>query len=289
MDVFAVLIIQSVYAIASLALISVGLALIFGMLRIINFAHGEFLMLGGFAFVIAVSSGVNMWVAMFFVAPVIVGAVGYAVERLVIRHLYGRRVVETVLATWGISLVMIGISSSAVGYFQRGVTPPFGNVRIGAYSEGGYTFFVIAVAIFVFAGLYGFMRFTSAGLIARGTMQQPDMASALGVSKTRVNALTFVAGSALAGFAGAVMAPITGVVPTSGAAYIAKSFITVIIGGAAPITGTMSAATLLGMTSYFTTLFTRPVIGEVVLLTTAIVLLRFLPTGITGGFFRRGM
>ncbi len=289
MDVFAVLIIQSLYAVASLALISVGLALIFGMLRIINFAHGEFLMLGGFAFVIAVSSGVNIWVAMFLVAPAIVGSIGYVVERLVIRHLYGRRVIETVLATWGISLVLIGITSSAVGYFQRGVTPPFGSVRIGAYSEGGYTFFVIAVAIAIFAGLYGFMRFTLAGLITRGTMQQPDMASALGVSKTRVNTLTFVAGAALAGFAGAVMAPITGVVPTSGAAYIAKSFITVIIGGAAPITGTISAATLLGMTSYFTTLFTRPVIGEVVLLATAIVVLRFLPTGITGRFFRRGM
>src|SRR5690606_20211694 len=117
--------VQVVYAIASLFLISVGLAVIFGMMGVINFAHGEFLMLGGFAFILSVRAGVNFWIAMFVVAPLCVAILGMIIERLVIRHLYGR-VVETILATWGLSLLFIGVASVLFGYHQMGVSPPFG-------------------------------------------------------------------------------------------------------------------------------------------------------------------
>ena len=288
MDFAAVIAIQILYAISSLALISIGLAIIFGMMRVINFAHGEFLMMGGFAFILLTNAGVNAWLSMLVLAPLIVGAVGLVVERLVIRHLYGR-VIETVLATWGLSLFLIGLASVTVGYFQQGVTPPFGSVTIGLYQEGVYTFFVIGVTVVIVTGIYLFLRHTRWGLIARGTMQNSAMSEALGVPTERVYAATFFAGSAISGLAGAILAPISGVVPTTGLTYIAKSFITVISGGATVITGTVTASGLFGTVGQAVTFLSRSVLGEVALLVAAIILLRFLPEGITGRFFRRGL
>src|ERR1700681_721190 len=102
-DLIALLAIQVLYAIASLALISVGLAIIFGMMRVINLAHGEFLMLGGYAAIVATSHGISIWIAMLVVAPVVVGIIGVIVERTIIRFVYGR-MIDTMLATWGLSL-----------------------------------------------------------------------------------------------------------------------------------------------------------------------------------------
>src|SRR3954464_6834862 len=113
-DLVVLLAIQVLYAVASLALISVGLAIIFGMMRVINLAHGEFLMLGAYSAILAVQAGVNLWVAMLVVAPVCVGLLGAVVERLVIRRLYGR-MVDTMLATWGLSLTLIGAVTMIFG------------------------------------------------------------------------------------------------------------------------------------------------------------------------------
>lgn len=280
--------VQVLYAIATLFLISVGLAIVFGMMGVINFAHGEFLMLGGFAFIYSVRLGVNFWVSMLVVAPLCVALLGLLVERLIIRHLYGR-IVETILATWGLSLLLIGVASVLFGYFQEGVSPPFPTVSIGAYREGGYTFFIIAAAVVVGLGLFALLRFTSFGLVARSTMQNPAMAAALGVNIKRVYSLTFALGAAISGLAGALMAPISGVLPTSGLTYIAKSFITVILGGALPLVGAASSSVLLGTVSQVTTFLASSVLGEVMLLVAAVVLLRVLPFGITGRFFKRGI
>jgi|TARA_B100000315_G_C14512067_1_gene557447 branched-chain amino acid transport system permease protein len=288
LDFAAVIVIQVLYAIASLALISVGLAVIFGMMRVINFAHGEFLMMGGYTVILSTHAGINRWVSMLVLAPLVVGLVGMLVEWLIIRHLYGR-VIETVLATWGLSLFLMGLATVTVGFYQEGILPPFGPVRIGAYKEGGYTFFVIGVTALILIGVYALMRYTWFGLIARGTMQNADMAAALGTDTRKVYALTFGFGAALSGLAGAIMAPISGVVPVVGMTYIAKAFITVISGGATVLAGTVSAASLLGLVNQAVTFVTTPVIGEVALLASAIVLLRILPTGITGRFFRRGL
>ncbi len=100
MDFAVVVLVEVLYAIASLALISAGLAVVFGMMKVINLAHGEFMMLGGYATITAVNYEVNVFIAMLIVAPLIVGVVGLVVERLVIRHLYGR-LIDTMLATWG--------------------------------------------------------------------------------------------------------------------------------------------------------------------------------------------
>ncbi len=288
MDLAAVVIVQILYAVASLALVSIGLAIIFGMMGVINFAHGEFLMMGGYAFILALAEGVNFWIAMLVVAPVTVGILGVVVERLIIRHLYGR-VIETVLATWGLSLFLIGFAATVLGYNQKGAAPPLGNVTIGAYREGGYTFFVIGITVVILVVLYCGLKYTRFGLIARGTMQNAAMARALGVSIDRVYAVTFGIGAALSGLAGAILAPIAGVLPDIGVTYVVKAFITVIGGGAVALTGTSAAASLFGTVSQAVTFLSRPVVGEVALLIVAIVLLRLLPNGITGRYFRRSL
>src|ERR1700741_3398217 len=145
MDLAAIVIDQIVTSIASLLLISIGLAVIFGMMRVINLAHGEFLMLGGYAAITAFNRGVNLWVAMVVVAPLTVGLFGVVVERLVIRNLYGR-LIDTMLATWGLSLAMIGFVTVVFGNTVSGISAPLGNVTIGAYRTGAYELFLILVA-----------------------------------------------------------------------------------------------------------------------------------------------
>jgi branched-subunit amino acid ABC-type transport system permease component len=287
-DFAAIFLIQVAYAIASLALISVGLAVIYGMMRVINFAHGEFLMLGGYAVILPVQAGVNLWIAMLVIAPLTVGLFGIVVERLIIRPLYGR-VIDTVLATWGLSLLMIGLASAVLGYYQEGSKPPLGSVAIGAYRESGYTFFVIGSTAVIMLALYVGLKRTRFGLLARGTMQNSAMAAGLGVDTSKIYAATFGLGAALSGLAGGILAPISGVVPVIGTAYIAKAFITVISGGATVLAGTASAAILLGSVNQVVTFLTTPVVGEVALLAAAIVLLRLLPAGITGRLFRGGI
>jgi branched-subunit amino acid ABC-type transport system permease component len=284
-DLIALLAIQVVYAIASLALMSVGLAIIFGMMKVINLAHGEFLMLGGYAAIEANRLGLSIWIAMLIVAPIVVGAIGIIVERTIIRWLYGR-MIDTMLATWGLSLFLVGLTTAIFGNTTVGLSAPLGSFEIGQYRTSAYTLFVIGVAIGVLGGVLAALRFTKLGLIARGTMQNANMAAALGVNPSRVYSITFGLGAALTGLAGAVVAPVSGIFPTIGAAYVAKCFITVIGGGASIVMGTAVASILFGAVNQIATYVTTPVFGEVALLAAAIVLIRALPQGITGRFFR---
>ncbi|MFD2855291.1 branched-chain amino acid ABC transporter permease [Seohaeicola zhoushanensis] len=273
------------YAVASLILIGAGLAVVFGMMKVINLAHGEFMMMGGYATITAVNLGVNIFVAMLVVAPLVVGLIGLVVERLVIRHLYGR-LVDTMLATWGLSLFFIGLVTMIFGNTTTGISTPIPGFAVGDYQINGYNFFVILAAIALLIGVLLVLRTTRAGLVARGAMQRSDMAAALGYSPDRIYMATFFCGSALSGLAGAVFAPLVGLVPTSGGAYIAKAFITVIAGGPSLVAGLLSSAGVFGIVSQIFTFAISPVIGEVALLVAAVILLRIMPQGITGRFFK---
>jgi len=284
-DQFAVGVIEIAYAIASLALISAGLALVFGMMRVINLAHGEFIVLGGYATIVATKAGINIWVSMLIVAPLAVGLIGLLVERLIIRWLYGR-MVDTMLATWGLSLLLVGLITTIFGNTVTGVANPIGPVRIGSYQVGGYALFIIAISVLLMLAIYGVLRHTRLGLVARGAMQNADIVSGLGYDPSRIYMATFAAGAAVSGLAGGVLAPLTGLLPTSGGQFIAKSFITVIAGGASVIAGTTAGSIVFGFVSKVVEMLSTTVIGEIALLVTAVVLLRVLPTGITGRFFR---
>ena len=288
MDLFVVILVEILSAIASLALISAGLAVVFGMMKVINFAHGEFMMLGGYATITAVNLGINVFVAMLIIAPLIVGIIGLLIERLVIRHLYGR-LVDTMLATWGLSLFLVGIVTMIFGNTTTSITTPISGFAVGDYQVNGYNIFIIFVACVLLVAMYTVLGTTRTGLIARGTMQRPEIAAALGHNPDRIYMATFFCGSALTGLAGAIFAPLAGLVPTSGSAYLAEAFITVVAGGPSLITGLLGAATAFGTINQTVTFASTAVLGEVAILVAAIIILRLIPQGITSRFFRGKM
>lgn len=287
MDYAGVVALEILYMIAFLALISAGLAIVFGMMRVINLAHGEFVMLGGYTTIACAKADIDIWFAMLVVAPLVVGLWGLLVERLIIRLLYGR-MVDTMLATWGLSLLMIGCITLIFGSSAVSVPAPIPGYQLGSYQMGGYNLFIIVITALLFLALWGLLRFTRAGLVARGAMQGPEVVAALGYDPRRVYMLTFTFGAALSGLAGGVLAPLTGLLPSSGAAYIAKAFITVITGGAAVISGTLSSSVVFGVVNQLFSFEAGPVIGDLAMLVLAIVVLRLMPQGITGRFFRNG-
>jgi urea transport system permease protein len=288
MDYAAVVLLQILYMIAFLALISAGLAVVFGMMRVINLAHGEFVMLGGYTTLACDRAGIDIWFAMLVIAPLVVGLVGLIVERLVIRFLYGR-MIDTMLATWGLSLLLIGLVTLIFGSSAVSVPAPLPGYEVGEFQMGGYNLFIIGVTAVLYAVMWVVLRYTRVGLIARGAMQNAEVASALGYNPRVVYMITFTVGAALSGLAGGVLAPLTGLLPSSGGAYIAKAFIAVITGGAgAVIVGTLASTALFGVISQIVSFASSPVIGEIAMLALAIILLRLMPQGISGRFFRNG-
>jgi urea transport system permease protein len=285
MDYAGVVGLEILYMIAFLALTSAGLAIVFGMMRVINLAHGEFVMLGGYATIACSRAGIDIYLAMLVIAPLVVGVVGLIVERAIIRFLYGR-MIDTMLATWGLSLLLIGLVTLIFGNTAVSVPAPIPGYQLGDYQMGGYNLFIILVTAALFVAMWGVLRFTRAGLIARGAMQGPDVVAALGYDPRKVYMVTFTVGAALSGLAGGVLAPLTGLLPSSGGAYIAKAFITVITGGAAVISGTLSSAVIFGTVNQIVSFAAHPVTGEIAMLVLAIILLRLMPSGITGRFFR---
>jgi urea transport system permease protein len=285
MDYAAVVTLEIAYMIAFLALTSAGLAVVFGMMRVINLAHGEFVMLGGYVTIACAKAGLNVYFAMLVVSPLALAVFGLVVERLIVRHLYGR-MVDTMLATWGLALLMVGLVTLIFGTTAVSIPAPIPGYQLGDYQMGGYNLFIIAVTTLLVLCLWLVLRFTRVGLVARGAMQSADVAASLGVNPKAVYMWTFTAGAALSGLAGGVLAPLTGLLPSSGGAYIAKAFITIITGGAAVIAGTLSSSVIFGTVNQIVSFGSTPVIGEIAMLALAIVLLRLMPQGITGRFFR---
>jgi urea transport system permease protein len=265
---------------ALLAIVSVGLAVIFGMMRVINLAHGEFLMLGAFLTLSCNRAGIDIWLSM-VLASLAVGTFGLVVERLLIQHLYGR-LADTMLATWGLSLILVQAVVLIYGPATRGIATPLGSFRIGRYSFADYTLVLIGASAAMLAVVWLVFTRTRYGVIARAVTQAPQMAAALGVNIKLVNMGTFAFGSALAGLGGALLAPLAGVVPSMGAAYIARAFMTVVVGGPGILTGVTAASGVLGGVEYGVSYGTTPYFGVGAVLLAAVLILRFMPTGISG-------
>jgi len=278
MDIVIIFVIQILYSIAVLALISFGLALVFGMMRVINLAHGEFLTLGAYAAIFSVKAGINLWVAALLVAPLAVGAWSFIVERLLIRFLYGR-LVYTMLATWGLSLAMAGAMTMIFGTTTEGISADMGAVAVGSYQASNYSLILIMIAIVV-ALIVAWILFGSAsGRVARAAMENQEMTQAFGYPIKRIYMMTFIAGG--------ILAPTTGISPYSGGTWIADAFITVITGGTAPVLGTLASAGVLGLVSSTVSFLFSSALGGVALLVAALILLRILPTGIAS-LWQRG-
>lgn len=284
-DSLVVFVVTVVTSISLLLLLSLGLAVVFGMRGIINLAHGEFVMLGAYAAIQLDAYHVPLAVAV-GAAMVGVGVLGLAVERLLIRRLYDR-LMDCMLATWGLSLILIQLVTLRYGATITGMSIPLGSLSVGRYTVLWYELLLVLLAAAAVAGLFLVMRRTRYGLLARATARSSGMAESLGVDTSRIDMITFTLGSAAAGFAGALLAPFLGVSPTMGQNFIAEAFMTVIVGGADFIVGTAGAAALLGGVEGSLATWLTPVLGQVGLLLLAIVIVRLRPNGLTRAAVRR--
>lgn len=263
-----------------------GLAIIFGMMGVINLAHGEFIMCG--AYVTVLTSRLNLPLPLcMFCGALAAGIIGVILERLIIRHLY-HRLFDSIVATWAISLIVTQGTLIFAGPSIEGIKTPFGSFNIGGYSFSTYRVVLMAIAVLTLIALYLLFMKTKYGVRARATIQNPRMAQALGVDTGRIYSLTFGLGAALAGLAGALYAPTSTTVPTMGSAFIVQSFVTVVVGGANALVGTAPAAGILGIIQSWLGAAFGQTIGQIGLLVTVILVVRLLPKGLSGVLSRGG-
>lgn len=271
---------------AFLVLSALGLAVIFGIMGIINLAQGELIMMGAYMTALLTNAGVPFFPLAILIAAVCVGVYGLFLEALVVHRFY-ERPLDSVVATWGIGLVMSQVVLILLGPTLEGVATPFGSFAIGTDGYSIYRLVLGGCACFLLLVLYFVFQHTKFGLWARATVQNPEVARSLGVNTKRVYAYTFMLGASFAGVAGGLYAPTTTIVPGFGTGFVVEAFTTVIVGGANALTGTLMAGALLGgifavVANLFSTYW-----GRVALLVTTIIIIRFLPQGLTGLLDRR--
>jgi urea transport system permease protein len=270
-----------------LLLAAIGLAITFGVMGVINMAHGEMVMLGAYATYVVQSilpPSLQNWSLAFAIplAFVVAGVVGVAIERLVIRYLYARPL-ETLLATWGVSLILQQGVRSLFGANNRLVSnPPF---MSGAFHVGGLEIttnrlWIIVLAALVFAGLQLVLRATPFGLQMRAVTQNRRMAAAMGISTARIDMLAFGLGSGVAGIAGVALSQIDNVSPNLGQGYIIDSFMVVVFGGVGNLWGTAFGALMIGLANKLLEPLIGAVQGQIVLLIVIILFIQRRPRGL---------
>jgi urea transport system permease protein len=269
---------------AYLVLAALGLAVIFGMMGVINLAHGEFIMCGAYVTIIAAKRGVPLPLAM-LLGAIAAALAGVVIERLVIRHLYDR-LFDSVVATWAISLIVQQTMLLVAGPSLEGIGTPFGSFSLGDYSFSTYRAVLPIIALSILFGLYLLFFKTTYGVCARATIQNANIAQCLGLRTDRLYTLTFALGAGLAGLTGALYAPTMTAVPTMGNNFIVQAFVSVVVGGANVIAGTTPAAGVLAIIQTALTASYGQLIGQIGLLVTVIVVIRLMPQGL-GNLFTR--
>ncbi|HYB46196.1 MAG TPA: branched-chain amino acid ABC transporter permease [Streptosporangiaceae bacterium] len=263
-------------------LVALGLTLIFSILEVINFAHGEFYMLGGFAtYYLFAVSGLNYGITLLLTVA-LVGLAGVVAERLVFRHLRGKTL-NAFIVSLGLLWVLQATAQLSFGVLDKSVPSAVsGIVRVGGVIVSRERLFVMLVAVALIIGLYLFLKLTRPGQALRAVAQDADAAALQGVNIELVSALGFGIGCALAGAAGALLAPIFAVSPTMGALPVVKAFIIIIVGGMGSLPGAVLGGLLLGAVEGVGTLFMSSAAVNILgfLMVIAILLLR--PRGLFG-------
>ncbi len=272
-----------------LVLTSLGLALSFGLMNVINMAHGEMLMVGGYLTYLTckfVHSPYAFLLALVFsfLGAAVLGAV---LEVTVIRWLYGRPL-DTLLATWGVSLILQQSARSLFGAIGDEVVAPHwlnGSITINHGFLSGVELpyvriFIIVLTVLVFGLLLLFIARTRWGLFLRAVHQDREMAQALGVNTQWVDLFVFAVGTGVAGLAGAALALIAPVTPTVGQSYVVYAFLVVILGGLGSLLGTALAALLIGLFSAGAQMYTSVSLSDVLLLVLVVIFIQFRPKGI---------
>lgn len=279
---FDYLTVVSMGAVASASILiiaTLGLAVIFGLMGVINLAHGEFIMFGAYATLVATRSGIPFPLAI-CIATILTALFGAAIERIIIRHLYGR-ILDTLLVTWSISLILYQVAVLIFGTVTPGIGMPLGNIKIGQYSMSVYMLFLILVALIVTVGTYLLLTRTRYGIMARASIQDPEIATAMGIEASRINTITFAFGAALAGFAGGILLPAVPATPNMGFAFVTKAFLTVVVAGPVALTGSVVAGGILGVIASVTASFWTTVLGDIFFFLATIGILRLFPLGIS--------
>ena len=273
-----------------LLLAAIGLAITFGVMGVINMAHGEMVMIGAYTTFV-----VQEWIrannpalfdySLFIALPlafIITGLMGVLIERTIIRHLYGRPL-ETLLATFGLSLILQQAVRSLFGANNREVGAPAfmsGSFDLGGLAITSGRMWIIIFAMAVFAALLAVLRMTSFGLRMRAVTQNRRMASSMGIDTNRIDALAFGLGSGIAGIAGVALSQIDNVSPNLGQSYIIDSFMVVVFGGVGNLWGTLVAALSLGIANKFLEPFAGAVLGKILLLVFIILFIQKRPRGL---------
>ena len=300
-DLWSILVMQGFSGLSLfsvLLLMALGLAIIFGQMGVINMAHGEFMTIG--AYTIYLCSKITeqyfpalmpyYFVIAIFGAFAIAFAIGYLVEFSLIRHLY-KRPLDTLLATWGLSLIMQQIFRSTFGAREVSATLP--DWLMGSWKPTPDIdiplngLFVMGISIIVTIAVVLFLYRTSWGLKVRATTQNRVMAGAVGINTKKVDRITFAVGCGIAGIAGASFTTIASTGPTSGSLYIVDTFLVVVFGGASSVVGTVLSAFSIAQAQSILTFFMTEAMGKVVTLMAIIVILMLRPEGLFTSKVRR--
>jgi urea transport system permease protein len=273
-----------------LLLAAIGLAITFGVMGVINMAHGEMVMLGAYTTFVVQEiirqnyPGLFDW-SLAIALPLaflFTGLVGVAIERGIIRFLYGRPL-ETLLATWGLSLIIQQAVQRVFTANIREVGNPTwmsGSFELGGLSITWNRFYIVIFSLLVFFSLLSLLKYTSIGLHMRAVMQNRRMASAMGIRTPLVDAMTFGLGSGIAGLAGVALSQIGNVSPNLGQGYIIDSFMVVVFGGVGNLWGTLVGALTLGIANKFIEPYAGAVLGKIIILVLIILFIQRRPRGL---------
>jgi branched-chain amino acid transport system permease protein len=264
-------------------LLAIGLSLIFGLLTVVNFAHGSLYMLGAYFGVFVFGVTGNFWLSL-IIAPLMVGTVGLLIERFLIRRLYGRSPDDPLLLTFGLSLIIVEGARIIWGKIGLTIDPPkaLGTaVNLGFMNFPAYRLFVIAVTVAVLVAIWLFLERTNVGLIIRAGSRDPLMVRALGIDLSRIWLLVFGIGTGLAGLAGILAGPMRGVYAEMGVTMVIESFVVIVVGGMGSLVGAVVAGLLMGQVVGLTTYF-APALAEIMVFIAMAVVLLVRPSGLFG-------
>ena len=282
MDFFISQFISGLSITSILLIIALGLAIIYGTTGVINMAHGEFVMIGAYtSWFFQTKMGMGLIVSIIPIF-IITAAMGFLIERLIIRHLYNR-LLDTILATWGIGVILQQLIRLTVGSELKYLEiPPYMAESMSMFGQQVSVYrvfiFLFAIAIFILAWFLIFK--TKFGMKLRAVTQNKDMASCFGINSGMVYSSTFAFGTGLAALAGAFVAPLKSISPDMGTNYIIDAFMVVVLGGVESLIGTAASSFIIGETSSFIASFSNDTLAKALVLVITILILRIKPEGL---------
>jgi branched-chain amino acid transport system permease protein len=267
---------------AIVVLVVLGLGIIASMMGIFNFAQGEFVLLGAYITYVVHSAGAPVWLGM-AVAPFAVGALGFVLERLVVRRFYAAPIVA-MLGTYALGLIIREIVRGLIGGLYISVPEPIGgSVGFGAMQFSSWRLVIIVITAMVMVASYLMLSRTAFGLRIRASLENPALARASGISTNAIYGVTFAFGAALAGLAGALIVPVFSLFADLGLRFLIQGFVAVMVGGVGSFAGPVAGAGVIGTLSAALPWVIPPVIADVLVFVLAIVFIKFRPQGLVSG------